>query len=192
MLTLEQAIERFSGSCMFITNQKETCEQIADYLKELQERRKADGCEGCKNIGLWENEYEYGVSCPCLRCARRAQDNYEPERRTETRNLQPVQRGVAGRFISLLDVTGEPAVLELLAEECTELAHAALKLARKYRGENPTPRTRSECLRTLEGELADVLTVVDQLGGIVDMAAVAEHKEEKLERWRARVNLTSQ
>lgn len=48
-----------------------------------KERRKADSCEGCKNIGLWENEYEYGVSCPCFRCARRAVDNYEPERRTD-------------------------------------------------------------------------------------------------------------
>lgn len=87
--------------------------------------------------------------------------------------------------------TGTPAMLELLAEECAELSHAALKLARKLRGENPTPRTRLECLRALHEELADVLTVVDQLDGIVDMAAVTEHKEEKLDRWKARVNLTS-
>ena len=57
--------------------------QIAEWLRELAERRKADSCEGCKHVGRWENEYEYGVSCPCLRCARRAQDNYEPERRTD-------------------------------------------------------------------------------------------------------------
>lgn len=57
--------------------------QIATLLKELKERRKADSCEGCKNIGLWENEYENGVSCPCLRCSRRAKDNYEPGRRTD-------------------------------------------------------------------------------------------------------------
>lgn len=91
----------------------------------------------------------------------------------------------------LRSFTGTPAMLELLAEECAELGHAALKLARKFRGENPTPRTRAECLRALDEELADVLTVVDQLDGIVDMAAVAEHKEEKLDRWKARVNLTS-
>ena len=57
--------------------------QLAAWLRELQERRKADSCEGCKNMGLWENEYENGVSCPCLRCARRSEDNYEPERRTD-------------------------------------------------------------------------------------------------------------
>lgn len=57
--------------------------QIAELLRELVERRKTDSCEGCKHISLWENEYENGLSCPCLRCARRAKDNYEPERRTE-------------------------------------------------------------------------------------------------------------
>lgn len=36
---------------------------------------------------------------------------------------------------------GEPALLEQLAEECSELAQAALKLARLERGENPTPKT---------------------------------------------------
>ena len=56
---------------------------ISKLLRELQERRKADSCEGCKNIGLWENEYENGLSCHCLRCTRRAEDNYEPERRTD-------------------------------------------------------------------------------------------------------------
>lgn len=36
------------------------------------------------------------------------------------------------------------ALLEQVAEECTELGHAALKLARKYRNENPTPVTEEE------------------------------------------------
>lgn len=57
--------------------------QTAEWLEELRKRREADSCEGCKNISLWENEYENGVSCPCSRCARRAEDNYEPERRTD-------------------------------------------------------------------------------------------------------------
>lgn len=87
-MTLEQAIEqceRFANVCKYynLTESQEEVEQLADWLRELQERRKADSCEGCKNIGLWENECEYGVSCPCFRCARRAGDNYEPERRTD-------------------------------------------------------------------------------------------------------------
>ena len=96
MLTIDEAIARFeanaeqnerwaSGGLNPEANVEYAAEhrQLAAWLRELQERRKADSCEGCKNIGLWENEYENGVSCPCLRCARRMKDNYEPERRTD-------------------------------------------------------------------------------------------------------------
>ena len=34
-------------------------------------------CEGCKHLGKWENEVEYGCSSPCTRCKRRVMDNYE-------------------------------------------------------------------------------------------------------------------
>ena len=37
---------------------------------------------------------------------------------------------------TIIERIGEPAFLEQLAEECSELAQAALKTARKYRGEN--------------------------------------------------------
>ena len=43
--------------------------------------------------------------------------------------------------ISILDMIGEPAMYEQLAEEANELAHAAQKMARIQRGENPTPVT---------------------------------------------------
>lgn len=75
---LKRGETKFAERCK---KDAEEYEQLAGWLRELQERRKADSCEGCKNIGLWEYEYEYGVSCPCLRCRRRASDNYEPERR---------------------------------------------------------------------------------------------------------------
>ena len=47
-------------------------------------------------------------------------------------------------------------MLEQLAEECAELAHASLKLARKIRGENPTPKDIPELIENLEEESADV------------------------------------
>ena len=51
------------------------------------------------------------------------------------------------------DRIGEAAVLEQLAEECAELAQAALKMARIERGENPTPVTMKKatkkCLNVL-------------------------------------------
>lgn len=52
----------------------------------------------------------------------------------------------------MIEVIGEAATYELLAEECIELAHAALKMARVKRGENPTPATeekvKSQSLRS--------------------------------------------
>jgi hypothetical protein len=52
--------------------------EVRDKLKVLpsvQPEQKT--CEGCKHSGQWENELEYGASCPCLVCKRRASDNYE-------------------------------------------------------------------------------------------------------------------
>ena len=63
----------------------------------------------------------------------------------------------------LIDTIGEPATLELMAEECTELAHACLKLARFERDENPTPKTKDECVRSVTEELADVWVVIGEL-----------------------------
>ena len=34
-------------------------------------------CEGCKHLGKWENEVEYGYPSPCTRCRRRVEDYYE-------------------------------------------------------------------------------------------------------------------
>lgn len=34
-------------------------------------------CEGCKHLGKWENEVEYGYPSPCTSCKRRVEDHYE-------------------------------------------------------------------------------------------------------------------
>ena len=54
------------------------------------------------------------------------------------------------------DHISEAAMYEQLAEECTELAQAALKMARKLRGENPTPRTKQSILLNVVEEISDV------------------------------------
>lgn len=56
----------------------------------------------------------------------------------------------------VLDMIGTAAALEQLAEESAELAQAALKMARKPRGENPTPKSRADCIANLQEEIADV------------------------------------
>lgn len=58
---------------------------------------------------------------------------------------------------------GRPAVIAQLAEECTELTQAALKLERLYRGENPTRKTEAECVKALNEEAADVLMCLNEL-----------------------------
>lgn len=48
--------------------------------------------------------------------------------------------------MTILETLGTEAVLEQLAEEASELSQAALKLARKLRGVNPTPKDRAGML----------------------------------------------
>lgn len=81
---------------------------------------------------------------------------------------------------------GEPALLEQLAEECSELAQAALKLARKERGENPTPKTEEECVENLLEELGDVnlcMSVVEANRGIHIRCLSVDKKA----RWAQRI-----
>ena len=65
--------------------------------------------------------------------------------------------------MKLIENIGEPAMLEQLAEECVELAHAALKLSRVLRGVNPTPKTERECCDTITEEMADVAICMDEI-----------------------------
>lgn len=81
---------------------------------------------------------------------------------------------------------GEPALLEQLAEECTELAQAALKLARLERGENPTPKTEEECVKDLLEELGDVnlcMSVIEANRGIYIRCLSMDKKA----RWAKRI-----
>lgn len=51
-----------------------------------------------------------------------------------------------------------PAMYESLAEECAELAKAALKAARVIRGENPTPVSFTEAEQQVLEEFTDVIS----------------------------------
>lgn len=53
--------------------------------------------------------------------------------------------------MKIIEEIGEAAMLEQLAEECTELAKAALKMARIIRKENPTPVTEKEAIANIRG-----------------------------------------
>ena len=75
------------------------------------------------------------------------------------------------------------ARMEQLAEEATELAQAALKVARIMRAENPTPVDIQEALRAVREEYTD--TFVAAMAA--ELLADGELGRSKLERWAARV-----
>ena len=93
---------------------------------------------------------------------------------------------------TIVERIGEPAFLEQLAEECSELAQAALKTARKYRGENPTPKTIDECYDALQEEIADVMLCVDEWFNYRETdfyMGVTAIRREKYERWERRLKV---
>ena len=76
-----------------------------------------------------------------------------------------------------------------LAEECAELAKAALKLRRVYDGKNPTPVTEKEAHRNLMEEIADVSLCLEVLGlnHPTAMLEVQKIMNMKLKRWALRL-----
>ena len=74
-----------------------------------------------------------------------------------------------------------------LAEEATELAHAAMKLRRTYDTINPTPVTYSEALEALKEEIADVRLLLVVLGYNQYSLEIGRTMRAKLERWVQRL-----
>ena len=81
----------------------------------------------------------------------------------------------------------EPVRLEQLAEECAELGHAALKLARILRGENPTPVSEAEAREALVREIADVMVCTDALTDTRMLRDIGSYCTEKKDRWEQRL-----
>lgn len=72
-----------------------------------------------------------------------------------------------------------------LAEECSELAQAALKLRRVYDGTNPTPTQEDVAIEQFEEEVADVNLYLKQIN--YSHAHVMHIMHEKNERWKKRL-----
>ncbi len=81
----------------------------------------------------------------------------------------------------------EPVRLEQLAEEASELAHAALKLARILRGESPTPIGEAQARENLIEEIADVLVTVDAVTDTRMFQDIESYCTEKKDRWEQRL-----
>ena len=89
----------------------------------------------------------------------------------------------------LQEVIGTPAMLEQTAEECVELAHACLKLARYLRGENKVYKTKEEIYSNLSEEIADVYICIGELleAGVISQESIDSNIMTKLERMRKRL-----
>ena len=89
----------------------------------------------------------------------------------------------------LQEVIGTPAMLEQTAEECIELAHACLKLARYLRGENKVYKTKEEIYSNLSEEIADAYICIDELleAGVISHESIDSNIMTKLERMRKRL-----
>ena len=84
----------------------------------------------------------------------------------------------------MIEKIGAAAMLEQLAEEATELAHAALKLARIERGENPTPVLKEVAMDHLIEEYTDVVQCAEELRLVPNREQIKLKKMRFEERWK--------
>ena len=91
-------------------------------------------------------------------------------------------------FEIILQKAGREEILAQLAEECTELAQAALKYRRALMaGKNPTPVKPYQALWQLQEEMADVDVCVRALGLSFLDEYVLGVSADKRARWRERL-----
>lgn len=77
-------------------------------------------------------------------------------------------------------------VLLQLAEEASELSHAALKMRRVLDGINPTPVGFQEARKNLIEEIADVLLCME-IASIAPQDQLSRIKRDKKSRWLLRL-----
>ena len=89
----------------------------------------------------------------------------------------------------LHEIIGTPAMLEQTAEECVEMAHACLKLARHMRGENKVYKTIEKMHGNLSEEIADVSICMDELlsAGVISYESLDSDIIAKKERMQKRI-----
>lgn len=84
---------------------------------------------------------------------------------------------------------GLPALLEQCAEECMELGHACLKLARIMRDDNPTPADKEEVIKNICEESADVNLCINSLmdAELFTLSELFDVEDVKEVRWKQRI-----
>jgi NTP pyrophosphatase (non-canonical NTP hydrolase) len=93
---------------------------------------------------------------------------------------------ISAQILYIQNRLSQSAILMQLAEESSEVSQAALKLARIYQAENPTPVTQTEAVQKLHEELADFLVSLNCLMNI-DFDKIEKIEERKIGRWVERL-----
>ena len=92
-------------------------------------------------------------------------------------------------FEAISEKYGKEYMLRQMAEECSELAQAALKYIRADLKE--TPMRTDEAIEHIVEEIADVSLMIDAVSATVlserDVDNVQAIKEQKLDRWKTRL-----
>lgn len=86
----------------------------------------------------------------------------------------------------------DATLYEQLAEECAELAHAALKTARILRGENPTPVRLDETHIKLVEEFNDVVLVANLLHIYANQKTITMKEQRWINRILAAKNINKE
>ena len=84
---------------------------------------------------------------------------------------------------SISSRTSKASQYEQLAEECMELASVCMKMARKFRGESPTPESFIDIRKQIIEEYTDVRLVSDVCDIKLDMDLMVN----KTNRWYERL-----
>ena len=79
---------------------------------------------------------------------------------------------------------GDAELLAQIAEECSELAHASLKLRRVLDGTNPTPVTEEEAVAAFSEEYLDLILC---LHAFLESDEAPDELTAKLRRWCERL-----
>ena len=92
-------------------------------------------------------------------------------------------------ILKIRELIPQDELLALLAEESSELSHAALKLRRVYEGTNPTPVRRQAAYEAVLEEIADLSNVLVVLGydRPTTLLQIQQTMNRKLERWLQRL-----
>ena len=179
----------------------ETMKFFSERLKELREEKGISQTELGDELGVSRSSisfYEKSVRVPDIEFLEKAATffsvpvDYLLGRSNAKSTDNPELKAVCdSTYTDMLNYikshVSKKELLAQLAEEATELAHAALKYRRALDDENPTPVSRNEAFKNLIEEIDDVALLLETLALKWRVEFNSSSRERKLNRWVERL-----